>query len=55
MKYNNTLIFKTLNDYKKMLENKGYNVIYIGLYGSQNYNLDYMLIKKLRLSLMWKY
>ena len=40
MKYNNTLIFKTLNDYKKMLENKGYNVIYIGLYGSQNYNLD---------------
>lgn len=40
MKYNDTLIFKTLNDYKKMLENKGYNVIYIGLYGSQNYNLD---------------
>ena len=25
---------------KKILESKGYNVIYIGLYGSQNYNLD---------------
>lgn len=33
-------IFKTLNDYKKDLENKGYQVIYIGLYGSQNYNVD---------------
>ncbi len=33
-------IFKTLSNYKKILEDKGYNVIYIGLYGSQNYNLD---------------
>lgn len=33
-------IFKQLSDYKKILEDKGYDVIYIGLYGSQNYNLD---------------
>lgn len=33
-------IFKQLSNYKKVLEDKGYNVIYIGLYGSQNYNLD---------------
>lgn len=33
-------IFKTLEQYKKVLEDKGYQVIYIGLYGSQNYNLD---------------
>lgn len=33
-------IFKTLSNYKKILEDEGYNVIYIGLYGSQNYNLD---------------
>ena len=33
-------IFKELSNYKKILEDKGYNVIYIGLYGSQNYNLD---------------
>lgn len=33
-------IFKTLGQYKKVLEGKGYQVIYIGLYGSQNYNLD---------------
>ena len=33
-------IFKQLSNYKKILEDKGYNVIYIGLYGSQNYNLD---------------
>lgn len=33
-------IFKTLSNYKKILEEKGYNVIYIGLYGSQNYNVD---------------
>ena len=33
-------IFKELSNYKKTLEDKGYNVIYIGLYGSQNYNLD---------------
>lgn len=32
-------IFKELNNYKMILEEKGYNVIYIGLYGSQNYNL----------------
>ncbi len=33
-------IFKELTKYKKLLEEKGYKVIYIGLYGSQNYNLD---------------
>ena len=33
-------IFKELSNYKKVLEYKGYKVIYIGLYGSQNYNLD---------------
>lgn len=33
-------IYKILSDYKKILESKGYQVIYIGLYGSQNYNLD---------------
>ena len=33
-------IFKELSNYKKILEDKGYKVIYIGLYGSQNYNLD---------------
>lgn len=33
-------IFKVISQYKKILEDKGYNVIYIGLYGSQNYNLD---------------
>lgn len=33
-------IFKTLKTYKKILEDKGFNVIYIGLYGSQNYNVD---------------
>ena len=33
-------IFKTLSSYKSILEEKSYNVIYIGLYGSQNYNVD---------------
>lgn len=33
-------IFKELGIRKKILEGKGYKVIYIGLYGSQNYNLD---------------
>ena len=33
-------IFKTLSQYKKILEEQDYNVIYIGLYGSQNYNCD---------------
>lgn len=33
-------IFKELSNYKKILEKKGYVVLYIGLYGSQNYNLD---------------
>ena len=33
-------IFKTLSTYKKLLEEKGYKVIYLALYGSQNYNLD---------------
>lgn len=28
-----------LNKYKEFLENKGYKVLYMGLYGSQNYNL----------------
>ncbi len=32
-------IFKQLSNYKKLLEKQGYNVIYIGLYGSQNYNV----------------
>ena len=36
----NEKIMNTLRKYKKELEEKGYNVIYIGLYGSQNYNLD---------------
>ncbi|HHX68980.1 MAG TPA: hypothetical protein GX708_13135 [Gallicola sp.] len=33
-------IFKVLSEYKKILEDKGYKVLYLGLYGSQNYNLD---------------
>ena len=33
-------IFERLNYYKQVLEEKGYDVIYIGLHGSQNYNLD---------------
>lgn len=33
-------IFKTLSHYKDVMEEKGYTVLYIGLYGSQNYNLD---------------
>lgn len=33
-------IFKKLSEYKKILEDKDYKVIYIGLYGSQNYNVD---------------
>lgn len=33
-------IFKTLGEYKKILEEKGYKVLYIGLYGSQNYDVD---------------
>lgn len=36
---NKNYIFKTLSNYKKELEDRGYNVIYIGLYGSQNYNV----------------
>lgn len=36
----NEKIMNTLKEYKKSLEEKGYNVVYIGLYGSQNYNLD---------------
>ena len=34
------IIFKTISNYKKILEDLGYKVIYIGLYGSQNYNVD---------------
>lgn len=33
-------IMKTLMSYKEALEKDGYNVLYIGLYGSQNYNVD---------------
>lgn len=33
-------IFKELSNYKKILEGRGYIVLYIGLYGSQNYNVD---------------
>nr|DAM50303.1 MAG TPA: RNA repair pathway protein [Caudoviricetes sp.] len=33
-------IYIRLREYKKILEEKGFNVIYIGLYGSQNYNVD---------------
>ena len=33
-------IGNTLYKYKQILENKGYNVAYIGIYGSQNYSLD---------------
>ncbi len=36
----NEKIFKVLSNYKITLEEKGYNVIYVGLYGSQNYNLN---------------
>ncbi len=32
-------IYKNLNKHKKYLESMGYTVVYIGLYGSQNYNL----------------
>lgn len=35
-----TYIYETLRYYKKVLEEKEFKVIYIGLYGSQNYNLD---------------
>ena len=37
---NKTELFKELVNRKKILEDKGYKVIYIGLYGSQNYNLS---------------
>jgi len=40
MKTKEEYIFKTLGKYKKHLESNGYKVVYIGLYGSQNYNLD---------------
>ena len=40
MRHKRQDIFKTISEYKKLLEEKGYNVIYIGLYGSQNYNVD---------------
>lgn len=33
-------IYKELNNRKIILEERGYKVIYIGLYGSQNYNLS---------------
>lgn len=32
---------KVLRNYKKQIEEKGYNVLFIGLYGSQNYNLEH--------------
>lgn len=37
---NREQIYIRLREYKKILEEKGFNVIYIGLYGSQNYNVD---------------
>lgn len=37
---NRRMIYETLLMYKKRLEELGYKVIYIGLYGSQNYNCD---------------
>lgn len=40
MKNKSETIYKTLSKYKKILEKKGYNVLYIGLYGSQNYLAD---------------
>lgn len=40
MRHKRQDIFKTISEYKKLLEEKGYDVIYIGLYGSQNYNVD---------------
>jgi hypothetical protein len=33
-------IYKQLNIYANILKEKGYNLLYMGLYGSQNYNLD---------------
>lgn len=33
-------IYDILKHYKKILENQGYTVIYVALYGSQNYNVD---------------
>ena len=33
-------ILETLNYYKQLLEQKRYKVIYVALYGSQNYNVD---------------
>ena len=33
-------IMNQLQAYKSALEEKGYKVVYIGLYGSQNYNLQ---------------
>ena len=33
-------LLDAIKNYKKLLEDRGYEVIYIGLYGSQNYNLD---------------
>ena len=40
MRMNKEEIFKELVNRKKILEDKGYDVLYVGLYGSQNYNLD---------------
>lgn len=33
-------LYKVLADQKRFLEKKGYNVLYVGLYGSQNYNMQ---------------
>ncbi len=33
-------ILEVLNYYQQLLEQKGYKVIYVALYGSQNYNVD---------------
>lgn len=40
MKYNKETIMKTLEHYKNELEKDGHTVLYIGLYGSNNYSLD---------------
>lgn len=34
-------IYKTLKQYRQVIEDKGFEVLFIGVKGSQNYNLDY--------------
>lgn len=40
MKNNKEAILEVLNYYKQLLERKGYKVIFVALYGSQNYNVS---------------